>query len=936
MPGYVAAIDLVSANSTTHAVAEIDPQNPKIYNYKAADFSGSFNFSTGSFYFDLENATTGTEIIARYTVTSSEVIRPEPDFALKLSGNISYLARPEDVQDIEFVDEVSDEYPWRRDLVGGGELVELDTYIASTPDVAIDVVGNATAVRAHTGVDIEVIGIPSVATGILRLAYQDMPTDRNYEPSRLAVGYAGVLKDLSTLTAPEIDFLNNENDWETLFEPGYAVYHIGLAQGVLVGDLPKFFGPHHRDGLVGWMAFNEHPEDDLTVVDHSSINSTATLVGVEPQDRLWSSERGWYLNLDQSGTAVFNAYRGVVDDQTVSFWINPSSVGGSGVTTILEYGPLSFDLSAASQILAYVGTNTVSGPTRQLIDTQPVSAGQWTFFYTRKFSSTAVFGWGGNLNTSASETTVTTAGSYTAASLDDTVVMLQGGARSFGFHDLRIWDEFKSQGDMDLVRYHSPTPTICTYRPGFIQTANKRDRHGFRVLPNGFVTTDILPAWLRTVSTGLVRRYDSTGAYTGESRFKEVGLGGGRPLPSTYLLGNQFTALTAAGTAVMATTHGEMPGYNAAWPNDSYAGTYASLRSGSTSTGTLASHVWSGTSRPFPNPMVETNPNRDAIWVQGDNGAVYEVTLVGSLTNTRLVAARIPRKRSDADLEVNHILQTFNSTGSVFAVTAQGTIFTDQLSVTVSSGSIVSLAADAATGAVTVLTSGTTVVSVLHPLNLRYAEVPTGAQMILANSGAGAILSVTTDGTVYQTAYSGTLTTPPGYMYLNERIVAAAPNAWTQWTDNTNSVAFGNQQISPVAALNQNGVLEFEDSGTLLAGMYELDVISGNIGNPDGDFHGFDVQITINATTFQGVLLKGETGYNANGTDTFRFMLADGVVGDWLTSFQWTNAYSNPQRGQARQLAIYGYQLRWLSTELYRVEIAPSGTVPLITQLTVL
>ncbi len=935
MPDYVATLDIVTSSGVTHTVAEVDPQNPKLYRYKGVDFSGTFDFNSGVYFFDLENASMGTNIVAHYTLISTEVIRPEPTSIQKLTGSITYLARPEDAQGTEFVDEVSDEYPWRRGFVGGGELVELDTYITSTPDVAIDVVGDTTAVRAHTGVDIEVIGIPSVATGVLRLAYQDMPTNQNYAPSRLAVGYTGVFKDLSTLTTAETDFLNNENDWETLFEPGYAVYHIGLAQGVLVGDLPKFFGPHHRDGMVGWMAFNEHPEDDLTVVDHSSINSTAVLVGIDPQDRLWSTERGWYLNLEQSGTVIFNAYRGVVDDQSMSFWINPSAVSGSGVTTILEYGPLSFDLdSAASQILAYVGTNTVSGPARQLIDTKSASAGQWTFFYMRKSSNTAVFGWGGELSMSASETTVTTAGSYIAATPDDTTVMLQGAALSFGFHDLRIWDKFKSQADMDLVRYHSPTPTICTYRPGFIQTVNKRDRYGFRVLPNGFVATDIMPAWLRTVRMGMVRRYDSTGAYTGESRFKEVGLGGGRPLPVPYLLGNQFTALTAAGTTVMATTHGEVPGYNAAWLNDSYAGTYAILETPAGGDGITADYVFSGADTPFPNLMVETNPNRDVIWVQGDSGAVYEVTLFGSLTDTYLVSARITRERSDADLKINRILQTFNSTGSVFAFTAQGTIFPNQLQVTVSSGSIISVGTDDATGAVSVLTNGTTVVSILHPLDLRDAEVPTGAQVILADTTLGAILSVTTDGTVYQTAYTGTLTTPPVYMYLNQRIVAAASNAWTQWTDNTNSAAFGNLQVPPVAALDQNGVLEFEDSGVLLAGMYELDVISGNIGNPDADFRGFDVQITINATTFQGVLLKGETGYNVTGTDTFRFTLADGVVGDWLTSFQWTNAYSNPQRGQARQLAIFGYQLRRLTTELYRVEIAPSGSVPLLTQLT--
>lgn len=934
LPNYVAAISIITSSGTTDAVAEINPQNPQIWNYKAVDFSGSFNFATGTYYFDLENAGSGTSVVASYTEISTEIVRPEPAFEIKSSGNVSYLARPEDAPDAEFVDEVTDDYPWRRDLVGGGELVELDTYITSAADVAIDVVGDRTAVQAHTGVDMEVVGIPSSATGVLRLLYQDMPTDQDYAPSRLAVGYTGTFKDLSTLTPDEINLLNTENDLETLFEPGFSIYHIGLAQGVLVGDLPKFFGPHHRDGMVGWMAFNEHPEDDLTVVDHSSINSPAVLIGIDAEDRVWSNERGWYLSLEPYSTVFFNGYRGVADDQTVSFWINPSAVTDAGVTTIFEYGPLSFDLdNSASLISAYVGTCTPSGPIRQLIDTQSAPASQWTLFYIRKTIDTAVFGWGGNLSTAASETTVVAStGSFTPATPDDTIVTLHDDGLAFGVHDLRIWDEFKSQADMDLVRYHNPTSTICTYRLGFLQTVNKRDRYGFRVLPNGFATTGILPAWMRTVREGLVRRYDSTGAYTGESRFKEVGLGGGRPLPDTYQLGNQFTALTGTGTEVMATTHGEMPGYNAPWLNDSFSGTYAILNSGSTATGTNASYNWSGTDSPFPNPMVETNPNRDEIWVQGDDGYVYEVTLFGSMSATGFSASRIVRQRSDADLEINGILQVLNSTGSVFAVTVQGTIFLNQLLVTASSGSITSLGTNASTGAVSVTTNGTTQVSILHPLDLRYAEQPTGAQVILA--GSGSIMSVTTDGSVYQKAWSGTLTTPPLFIYLNQRIVADAPNAWTQWTDNTNSAAFGNQQVPPVAALNQNGVLEFEDTGTLLAGLYELDVTSGNLGNPDPDFHGFDVQITINTTVLQTVLLQGKTGYNITGTDTFRFTLADGVIGSWLSSFQWTNAYANPQRGQARQLAIFNYQLRRLATELYQVDIAVAGTVPALTQMT--
>jgi len=233
---------------------------------------------------------------------------------------------------------------------------------------------------------------------------------------------------------------------------------------------------------------------------------------------------------------------------------------------------------------------------------------------------------------------------------------------------------------------------------------------------------------------------------------------------------------------------------------------------------------------------------------------------------------------------------------------------------------------------VSVVTNGTTQVSVLHPLNLRYAEQPTGAQVIL--SGTGTLASVSTAGSFFQMPWSGTLTTPPVYMYLNQRIVAAADNAWTQWTDNTNSAAFGNQQTPPVAALNQDGVIELETSGTLLAGIYELDVTSGNIGNPDPDFRGFNVQVSINSATFQAVLLKNRTGYNVAGTDSFRFTLNDSLIGDWLISFNWTNAYANPATGVARQLAIYSYQLRRLATELYRVEINSSGTTPKLTKMT--
>lgn len=933
LPDYYAAVALVTGSGTTYAVSERSASDPNVFNYSETNFSGSFDFSTGVYWFDLEVAGSGTSIFFVYTETSTEVVRAEPDYSLKTDGNIAYLARPEDETGTDYVDEVADEYPWVRGLVGGGELVELDTYVTSRPDVAIDVVGEATGVQAHTGVDVEIVGIPSPTTGILRLMPQDLPTDSAYKPSHLAIGYSGTFKDLSTLSATELQFINSENDFETLFEAGYGIYHVGLAQGVLVADLPKFFGPQHRDGMVGWMPFNEHPEDALNVLDHSSIQSTAVLANISDVDRVWSSERGWFLNLPANGSVAFDGYRGIVDEQTVSFWMNPSAVSGNGTTTIVTCGPLSFDYdNAGNYVFAYTG----SAATRQLIGSGTVFAEQWQFFYAKKDSTSATFG-SGDLSTAVSQTSIAALGEFTAGTENDTLTLVQAGSRAFGIHDLRIWDQAKSQADVDLIRYHDPSTTITNYRLGSISTVSKRDRYGFRVLPSGFVTSDELPAWVRSVRMGRVRRYDSAGEYTGESRFKQVGLGGGAPLPSTFQLGAQFTALAGDGTTVYSTSFGMLPGENAIWLNDSFGGTYAVITSASGSsstTGASATYTTTGTGSPFPNDQKQINPVRDEIWVVGDDGYVYEVTLVGSLTSTGFATNRITRQRSDAELKVNSVLQVITTTtGSVYTYTAQGTIYSGQLSVTASTGSIISIGTTASTGAVTVLTNGSAVIEVLHPSNLRDAEQPTGAEVILA--GTGSIASINASGSFYQKTWSGTLTTPPLYMYLNERIVADAPNAWDFWTDNTKATNFGNQQNPPVAALSDNGELEFEHNGTLLAGRYEMDVTSANIGNPDADFRGFNVEITVNSTTFAATLLKGKTGYDVEGTDTLSFTTDDSVIGDWLLSFKWTNAYADESTGRARQLSILSYQLRRLGTELYRVDIATSGTTPTLTELSV-
>ncbi|MBV5346285.1 MAG: metallophosphoesterase [Rhodoferax sp.] len=68
----------------------------------------------------------------------------------KPEGVRAYQARPED--DIEdTASDMGDEYPWRRDTVAGGELVDTATYNPSSLDVEVVQVGQTVAVFSHTG-----------------------------------------------------------------------------------------------------------------------------------------------------------------------------------------------------------------------------------------------------------------------------------------------------------------------------------------------------------------------------------------------------------------------------------------------------------------------------------------------------------------------------------------------------------------------------------------------------------------------------------------------------------------------------------------------------------------------------------------------------------------------------------------------------------------
>jgi hypothetical protein len=1115
---FYATILLDNGTTKIYPEAVVDPLNPQGFLFKSLGFDGTYDFSSGTYLFTFTPPFVGTNVYALWHPTSTEVIRTEPADGTEKG----YQARPED-QENGNLDEVADDFPWRRDLTLGGEVVDVTVYDSIAPDALTEPAENVMSIPGQDGAEYSAFAVNSSATPIPRLITDVRTIGPDYKHGMMATAYKGTLKNL-----PAISEAPGLTELERFFEPGAKLYTVGSVQGVLVADPNKFYSPAHRTGLVAWFAFNEHPDADLTVVDHSAIAGDLLPINALPSVRQWDDTRGWCLNASSNAIHYSTVERPVTDEFTLSFWLR---LGGT-LGNIFKFGLLRIDYeNVGDELKVYYADQFIGSIFPNFGDS---STFPFSFISISVSPTEIIFGLG-NLSTELVQWHFP--GTYPAMTGTDIAITGQ----QLGWSDLRIWNVLKTEDELNSVRNYEPVDTQTAYQIGTLKNVNTHDRYGLRVLECGLVAVASLPAWYTEPRVSFVTRYNSLGRYEGESRFKEVGLGGGPLLPDSYKLGVQFQNMTADADAVVSTASGWMPGENKLWLDSPVPPSYLKIihtgsdaydvfvSSGTSSPGLsesdpivteltawwtfeetgemsqgarprfnslapadtnqaffqssqhsfppedgrewdsgvgkignglqsplssgdnsqtyapsvgdgslppfspqyprnaadsfsfcywtkfqtkeffsesnyasiggvsfgvdgdslsfeiegnhfggawhLFATVWNGvsvfgetvdlvfdftvdqwyfftfvydgatgllsfyidgtlvgaTTNPevfsapgivdsvqiiassvtnvfivdelavwatyklteeniaylfnngdgvtypfaFPggtaqiNEMVETNTGQDAIWVLGDDGYMYEVSLVSSGTGAALVAELIARQRTDMELEISSFgTEDWNL--------------------------------------------------------LRYSEQPTGAQTIIAQGGT--ILTVGSHGTtVYQKAFSGTYDTPPAFLYLSSRVVVDVDNAWDQWTENTNDTAFGNQQTPPVAALDEDGVLEFTNTGSITPGNYRLTVISGNIGKADSDFDGFSVEITVDATVMEKRLCQGQSGYNFTGTDAFEFPIENGVNGEWLLSFDWFNALSDPARGTARQLAIFNYKLERLTTELYQVAIGGSA-----------
>lgn len=1085
--GYSAALSVQVGSETFAASASANPSNGTIWDYRfdapngiSLVYNGTYNLGNGTYFvrFPL-GAPVSAKAIATWTSTDTEVIRPEPTRADKLADRFNCQVRPEDDTD-GLLDEQADDYPWLREVVGGGEQVEIDTYVPE--GCPVDVVDYTTAFQNQSGVDVNVYGFES-QNGLLRLRVQDRPYDGDYQPGIRAIGYSGSFRNLATLSSSETSLIIPASGsstgtyaaptgYDILFNAGYALHHVGVIEDVLVADPVKFFGSHHRTGLAGWMPLNEHPEDNLDVRDVArTIPVEKEMLAVDPEDRLWDSQRGWYLDLKPDGQVLATVTRGLGEDFTMSFWLRPGQ--NLADVRIVSYDPVFIDLNQLGSQLRFYAKDTNGNEI--LLGIKNVTRGVFNFVSITKNSERYRFGVGSlttsltltdytglfspfdevsnstlilksptavdqaaltglqqldifffidysasmvasiaalvaNLATfhaaltadgfdvrygfssfgiiapaphysalvrnmtdfttfmaaltpyapaaggtetgsyaivthlpsvtwrstanrlvilftdenddsgpavtagppdpgsapnpaviAGAYTELTNAGAtfYTAAypysggiantSLDPTVyinlanafsgkvysifafianptAMLNdiaglavanfvGGTGYVGFHDLRLWNLTKTVGDLNLVRYHEPVPTAVQYQMGFIETANRQDRYGLKMLESAWITPSVMPPWFRTSRTGLVRRYTSDGSYSGASRFKEVGLGDGHALPSQMFLGYVAPTVEMGGTAVSSGSLGALPGINNLWAMDT-----VTLR-----------------------PMAQCNPVRDRIWVRGlEDRALYEVALSGATTQTYVTGTA-----------------AYNGTNIWSA---------------------------------TISAAGTS------------SQQLTGAEVVLAAGGKQCFWG-TSAGTLVQVVVTGGTTTPPQWLYLHQRTTDGYPGALSNWTKQGFTAAQQGVDISGnpgivatsgnvnsallVAALGNDGRLDFENTSAFGQARYRLTLETGNIGPTDEDFDGFTVELNLNENIIEAVLLRGQSGFNVRGTDVIEFVSTTPPVnGTWILSIQWFNALRDTAKGTMRQLAVYSYKLEKLATEMFRIEVNPAGTRP--------
>jgi hypothetical protein len=768
---------------------------------------------------------------AFFTADVGTRVRSEPSYQAKAAGTVAFIGVPEDEFDNGTHAKTSlyDENPWRRVSVLGGVEHDSDLYLPNGEDLSR-----------------KPANPPYQALALSGRQYQLAVLDG----SKRSLPYR--FKVLQTSETDPITGEAIEGPYSRMLyalDQSDALYPVLLIDDVLVST--QYWSPAKWANIAQWTPFNEHPQDSIQPFSRyaQSVDSN-----IRHYNRLWDSTRGWYTRFEREDSVAFSADLPLGTAYALAFWLKTenSNIAGSPTTILNLSNQLQLRLTSTggSTLQLYVAVNGVL----TLAASAAITLTQWRFVAVRVDGTKVELGVGSSVASI----------SWTAVSLavDEIVnqnIQIQSVARTFGIHDFTMWSATKTDDELESLRAPVFQATPVPYPTPYVESLSRDNRYVMRLVASGFAYPSADEVVLKAYNPEYVQNYDFEGLFRGDSRFKQVGLGDGDPLQGTYPLGLRGIEIEGYGRTLVSGSNPPLPGYNDAW--GPVAGTTIRVVPPFGGTGGSTSNV-SMPASPWPN-LTLTNPAQDRIYVEGDDGLVYKVSV--------------------------------DDLGSGPALKAERT-----LRAVVDSGTVPS-----------------------------YHDEPTDAETVLGSPGKR--LSVLVSGTTFspyeKTDAGQTKTTPPVYLYCQSQVKVNALSTSTAYARWANQNSFG--QANGVPALDENGSLDFANSETLPSGVYQLSFDIGNIGTVDDEFDGFSTTIGIVGSggtvlaSIASTLLRDGRGTDPRGIATVNLTLPTPISSSWLLTVDWNNDRDVPRKGQKRQMAIYGYELRYVAPALYQVSINP-------------
>ena len=634
--------------------------------------------------------------------------------------------------------------------------------------------------------------------------------------------------------------LSGQNPLPTIAYSGNNQYYVGIRYGQLLACPERTFSASMQSGLSAWIPFNAHPDEDLDINCVYPVIRQMTVTSLIPQDRVWDSNRGWVTYC--RGLEASISIEPLLNEFTLAFWFKPNAYVST--QTILSMGPLVVKMASISTLTIYYSgvlkaTLTVSG---------------FSFISIRQKNATLVTG----VNSTYTSYSVVPVTDY-VETLD--FISVSTGAEYY-LQDFKLWSTFKLSSDVTTFYQPSGVATQLATQPTPVEISTTGDRWFLRVLASGFVASDLQPQSNLVEVTGQftstsggtttvtslgtiteypgnllpVANYDVQGRFIADSGRSLVGLAGGVLPTLPRRLGEAFLPTSAINRDPVSPNTGLPSGINPEWLADTSAGYVRIVSAPFSGTGGVVSTEATGTVSPWPNPANYTNPLVDRIWIEGDSGTIYQLGVGGYVSSPTFTVTPVP-------------INALNEYPS---------------------------------GAVTVLTNGTTQ------------------------------LSVNSSDVVYSTGTTNT-TTPITYLYRHEYGITTFTGS-EGWIPTESSTLYdGSPSLYSTGQLMWSSTASTAD---LDVGHYRLRITAHNRGQVARTFEGFDVEVTVGQNiTFPMVLSPNSTSEETY----YDFYVNETISSPWLVQIYWGGIVDDPTRGITYQLVVDSIEIDRLKTQVYRV-----------------